>query len=123
MIKAQGGDPRVTQDTGLLPQAEKIIPLPAAEGGFVAAMKTSDIGYAAQALGAGRVKKTDNIDPAVGLVMKKRLGEPIEKGEPWCELHVNPGSDVEEATRMLESALAVSREPAPVPSLVHAVIE
>ena len=123
MIEAQGGDPRVTEDTSLLPRAEKVIPVPAAEGGYVAAMKTSDIGYAAQALGAGRVKKSDRIDPAVGLIMTKRLGDPIEKGEPWCELHVNPGSDVKEAMRLLGGALAVSRESAPVPKLVHAVIE
>ena len=123
MIEAQGGDPRVTEDIDLLPRAEKLIPVPAPEGGYVAAMRTSDIGYAAQALGAGRVKKTDRIDPAVGLVMTKRLGDPIEKGEPWCVLHANPASDVKEATRLLEGALAVSREPSPVPKLVHAVIE
>ena len=123
MIEAQGGDPRVTEDIDLLPRAEKLIPVPAPEGGYVAAMRTSDIGYAAQALGAGRVKKTDRIDPAVGLVMTKRLGDPIEKGEPWCVLHVNPASDVKEAARLLEGALAVSREPSPVPKLVHAVIE
>ncbi len=123
MIEAQGGDPRVTEDIDLLPRAEQLIPVPAPEGGYVAAMRTSDIGYAAQALGAGRVKKTDRIDPAVGLVMTKRLGDPIEKGEPWCVLHANPASDVKEATRLLEGALAVSREPSPVPKLVHAVIE
>ena len=123
MIEAQGGDPRVTEDIDLLPRAEQLIPVPAPEGGYVAAMRTSDIGYAAQALGAGRVRKSDRIDPAVGLVMTKRLGDPIEKGEPWCVLHANPASDVKEATRLLEGALAVSREPSPVPKLVHAVIE
>ena len=69
------------------------------------------------------MKKSDKIDPAVGLIMNKRLGDPIEKGEPWCELHVNPNSDVKEALSLLDSALAVSRESAPVPKLVHAVIE
>ena len=123
MIEAQGGDRRVTEDIDLLPRAEQLIPVPAPEGGYVAAMRTSDIGYAAQALGAGRVRKSDRIDPAVGLVMTKRLGDPIEKGEPWCVLHANPASDVKEATRLLEGALAVSREPSPVPKLVHAVIE
>ena len=123
MIEAQGGDPRVTRDTGLLPQAEGRVSVAARESGYVSAIRTSAIGYAAQALGAGRVKKSDRIDPAVGLVMKKRVGEPIEKGEAWCELHVNPGSDVNAALTLLEDALTVSRAPAKAPRLVHAVIE
>ena len=123
MIEAQGGDPRVTRDTGLLPRAQRLIPVAARESGFVASIRTSDIGYAAQALGAGRMKKSDRIDPAVGLIMKKRVGEPIEKGETWCELHVNPASDVKAAEALLGGALTVSPEPVQPPKLVHAVIE
>ncbi|MBR4443335.1 MAG: pyrimidine-nucleoside phosphorylase, partial [Clostridia bacterium] len=63
------------------------------------------------------------IDPAVGLVMKKRVGDPVEKGEIWCELHVNPASDVAAARRLLEGALTVSPRPVAAPELVHAVIE
>ena len=123
MIEAQGGDARVTDDPDRLPKAEKLIPIAAKAGGYVAAMKTSDIGYAAQALGAGRMKKSDAIDPAVGLVMKKRVGEPVEEGETWCELHVNPASDVAAARDLLDGALTVARQPVAVPNLVHAVIE
>ncbi len=123
MIAAQGGDPRVTEDTDRLPQAERRVAVAAKEGGFIAAMKTSDIGYAAQALGAGRMKKSDAIDPAVGLVMRKRVGDPIEEGETWCELHVNPASDVAAAQNLLDGALTVARQPVAVPNLVHAVIE
>ncbi len=123
MIGAQGGDPRVTEDTRRLPQAARRIDVPAQETGFITGMKTSSIGYAAQALGAGRMKKSDRIDPAVGLVMKKRMGDPIEKGEPWCELRVNPSSDVNAARKLLADALTISREAAAAPALVHAVIE
>ena len=123
MIGAQGGDARVTDDPDRLPKAERLIPIAAKAGGYVAAMKTSDIGYAAQALGAGRMKKSDAIDPAVGLVMKKRVGEPVEEGETWCELHVNPASDVAAARDLLDGALTVARQPVVVPNLVHAVIE
>ncbi|MBO4885820.1 MAG: thymidine phosphorylase [Clostridia bacterium] len=123
MIEAQGGDPRVAQDPDRLPKAEARLSVGAPEGGYIAAMKTSDIGYAAQALGAGRVRKGDRIDPAVGLVMKKRVGDPVEKGEIWCELHVNPASDVAAARRLLEGALTVSPRPVAAPELVHAVIE
>ena len=123
MIAAQGGDPRVTQDTDLLPQAEGRIEITAPESGFVAALKTADIGYAAQSLGAGRIRKSDRIDPAVGIVIKKRLGDPIEKDEAWCELHVNPGSDVSAAKELLDSALTISKGPVEPPKLIHAEIE
>ena len=123
MIEAQGGDPRVTQDPDLLPRAERIFPVTAREEGFIAALKTSDIGYAAQALGAGRMKKSDRIDPAVGLIMKKRVGEHVDKGEVWCELHANPASDVPAATRLLDGALTLSKEAVKAPKLVYDVIE
>jgi len=123
MIGAQGGDPRVAEDPDRLPRAERRVAVTARSAGWIAAMKTGDIGYAAQALGAGRVKKSDRIDPAVGLVMKKRVGEYVEKGEAWCELHVNPASDAAAAQRLLDGALTIARQPVAVPKLVHAVIE
>ena len=86
-------------------------------------MRTSAIGYAAQALGAGRVKKSDSIDPAVGLIMKKRVGDPIEKGEVWCELRVSEKSDVRAALRLLDGALGIGAESVAAPGLIHAVIE
>ena len=67
MIAAQGGDARVCDDTGLLPRARYILPVPAMRDGYVCSMDTTGIGYVAQGLGAGRARKTDVIDPAVGL--------------------------------------------------------
>ena len=67
MIRAQGGDPRVCEgDTGLLPKASRKIAMPAPDDGYIAAIRTSEVGNAARLLGAGRLRKEDAIDPAVG---------------------------------------------------------
>ena len=80
MIEWQGGDRRVVEDTGLLPKAPAVESLPSPATGYLSRMDTAAIGNAARALGAGRMRKGDPIDPAVGLVMKARLGGLCRKG-------------------------------------------
>lgn len=123
MIASQGGDPRIADDLSLLPQAQETIDLTAPSDGYISGMTTSEIGYAALALGAGRSSKEADIDPAVGLVMKKRIGDAVEKGEAWCTLHVNPGSRIEEAKQRLEGALSISKEKPVLRPLVYTTIE
>ena len=108
MISAQGGDARVCEDTGRLPQASFVEPLLAPESGFLSAMDTELAGQAAQILGAGRRQKEDVIDPAVGYVMEKRLGDRVEKGEAIAHLHFNHRELAEEAGRMLLQSLTLS---------------
>lgn len=123
MIETQGGDARVVDEPSRLPRAGAQIDLRAARSGYVSGMTTSLIGYAAQSLGAGRVRKEDRIDPAVGLVMKKRIGDEVEKGEVWCTLHVNRQSDVEGAEAMMRRAVCISDEKPPEKPLVYKTIE
>ena len=87
MIAAQGGDPRVCEDTGLLPKAKTLIDIKAERDGYVSSMVTSDIGNAAKLLGAGRERKTDALDLSVGIVMKVRVGDRVKKGDVLCTLH------------------------------------
>jgi len=123
MIAAQGGDARVAYDTSLLPKAEKQIDVPAAQSGYVASITTSDIGEAAKLLGAGRTRKEDPIDPAVGIVMKNRIGDFVAEGEAICTLHVNPASNVEAARALIARAVRLSEEPVAEPKLIHSVVE
>ncbi len=123
MIAAQGGDARVAYDTSLLPKAEKLIDVPAPRAGYVAAITTSDIGEAAKMLGAGRTRKEDPIDPAVGIVMKKRIGDFVAAGEALCTLHANPGSNVEAAQALIARAIRLSEDPVAEPELIHSVVE
>ncbi len=122
MIEAQGGNPEVVHHPELLPQAPESIILRAEAGGYVRRMHTERIGNAARALGAGRERKEDAIDPSVGILMKTRLGDRIEKGQALYELRVSGKSDVERAMLLLEGAVETGETPIDKPPLVHAVI-
>lgn len=123
MIAAQGGDPRVTEDTALLLHAPKRIELRADKDGWLGSIVTSDVGNAAKLLGAGRERKTDELDLSVGLIMKKRVGDRLRRGDVIAELHVGEKSDSVGAYNLLKGAIAISDAPVPKPRLIHAVVE
>lgn len=121
MIAAQGGDARVCDDTHLLPQAAREIPVRAERAGYIAAMNTAQIGLASQRLGAGRLSKEDAIDPAVGLVMGVSIGDRVEKGGVLATLYAND-KGVEEAEALLHGAIAIAGEPGDAPRLIDALV-
>ena len=123
MIEAQGGDRRVVEDTSLLPKAPKQIELRADRAGYIARMVTSDIGNAAKLLGAGRERKTDELDLSVGIVMHKRLGEAVKRDEPLATLHVGEKSDRVGAYNLLKKSIVIGDEKPEVMPLIQAVIE
>ncbi|MDO4865609.1 MAG: thymidine phosphorylase [Clostridia bacterium] len=123
MIEAQGGDRRVVEDTGLLPKAPKQIDLLAERDGFVTGMCTSDIGNAAKLLGAGRERKTDMLDLSVGIVMRKRLGDPVKKNDVLATLHVGEKSDRIGAYNLLRRSIRIGDTPPVKQPLIHAVVE
>ena len=91
--------------------------------GYLAGLAAEKIGVASQMLGAGRAKKEDRIDPAVGLVMHKRVGDPLSKTEPFCTLYVNDETHLEDAEALLHESMTISAEK-PVPSpLVYAIVK
>ncbi len=108
MIKAQGGNPDVVKDTDLLPSAKKRVSVKSDQSGFLHAISTSEIGISAMLLGAGRQKKDDIIDPAVGLWMKKGLGDPIKKGDTLAEFYVNSEDKLDEAVERFLKALSIT---------------
>ena len=123
MIAAQGGDPRVCDNTALLPHAPTLIDIKADREGYVYAMTTSDIGNAAKLLGAGRERKTDEIDLSVGIVMKKRIGDAVKRGDVLCTIHANPASDRIGAYNTLQKSICIQPEKPELKPLIQAVIE
>lgn len=119
MIEAQGGDPRVTEDTGRLPAASKTVVLEAKRSGRIEAMDTEEIGYAAMLLGAGRAAKDDTIDLAVGIWMSRRIGDEIKAGDELAVFHVNDETNLDEAMRRFEGALKITGGPAEKPTLIY----
>jgi len=122
MIEAQGGDPRVTEDVSRLPAARELVTVTATEGGWIRSMDCQEIGIAALLLGAGRTKKSDVIDPAVGLWMKKRLGEPVKAGEVLAEFHVNSRERLEEAMTRFRGAVKIGPEKPASRPLIHQTV-
>lgn len=122
MIAAQGGDPRVTADVGLLPMARRITPVLASKAGYVTEMDTTALGEASQWLGAGRMEIDDAIDPAVGIVMAVELGDRVAAGQTLAFMHINDEANVAEATARVRDAICVSDGPKPLPPLVYAVV-
>jgi pyrimidine-nucleoside phosphorylase len=122
MIQAQGGDGRIVEDTALLPRADRITEVLAARDGYIDFMDTEQLGLSSQQLGAGRARKGDAIDPAVGVVMRVSLGDKVRAGQPLAEVHANDGAREQNAHRMITEAVRIADAPAPVPPLVRAVV-
>ncbi len=109
LIKAQGGDARVCSDVSLLGEARRIIDVKADRTGTVSSMDATDIGYAAQLLGAGRNRLNDVIDPLVGIEMCVRTGDDIKAGQPIGRLHVNDGTNAAQAAKRILEAVHIGR--------------
>ena len=122
MVEAQGGDGRVCEDVSLLPNAKVVRPVLAMQSGFVTAMDTDQLGYCAQRMGAGRVRKEDNIDPAVGFVLQKRIGDKVERGEPLAILHARDEDSAKAAEEALGRHILVGDGPVKPEPLIFAVV-
>ena len=123
MIEAEGGERRVCDDPTLLPRARRSVEVRAPGGGYIARMDTQAMGISALLLGAGREKKEDRIDPAVGIWLKKRLGDRVERDEPIATFHVNNESSLEEAIRRFSAAVAITAEKPQTLPLIYGKVE
>ncbi|MBN1687124.1 MAG: pyrimidine-nucleoside phosphorylase [Spirochaetales bacterium] len=119
MIEAQRGNPKVLENEGLLPKAAQTVTVKAKTDGFISCIDTREIGICALLLGAGRQKKTDTIDPAVGIWMEKRLGDPVKTGEPLAVFHVNNTGGLEEAKMRFLSAVKTAPGKPRIPALIY----
>jgi pyrimidine-nucleoside phosphorylase len=124
LIAAQHGDPRVFDDLSILPTAPVVRVMEADGAGpaWVARADARAIGDAALALGAGRRAKGDPIDPAVGIVMRARIGDRVAPGAPLAEIHARSDADAHAAEAALREAFALSTEPVAAPEDAYEVI-
>jgi len=122
LVDAQGGDRRVVDDSRRLPAAPVRIAVEAPSSGVVAAVDAQAVGLAAMGLGAGRATKDDRIDPAVGVVLVRKVGDPVRAGEPLADVHAPDRARAAEAGRRIQAAYRIAaRAPAPRP-LIQGVI-
>ncbi|MDM5303845.1 pyrimidine-nucleoside phosphorylase [Bacillus subtilis] len=119
-LKNQGGDSSIVDEPSKLPQAAYQIDVPAKEAGFVSEIVADEIGVAAMLLGAGRATKEDEIDLAVGIMLRKKVGDKVEKGEPLVTLYANR-DNVDEVMAKVYDNIRIAAE-AKAPKLIHTLI-
>jgi pyrimidine-nucleoside phosphorylase len=105
---AQGGDPAVLHDPSLLPQAENEHVVRAPRAGYVARIDAFDIGSAALRLGAGRERKDDDIDPAVGIAVEVKTGDEVTAGQAVARIFWNDEGKLADSLPMIEGAFEIS---------------
>lgn len=122
MVQAQGGDVSYVNQPIKLPRAPVIREVPSPAAGRVQRVDALAVGRTAMALGAGRQRKEDPIDPAVGVVLRKKVGDPVEAGEPLAEVHAASAAAAEEAVARIQAAYVIGPEEPPRRPLIHGVV-
>jgi pyrimidine-nucleoside phosphorylase len=110
MIRLQGGNPAVIDDPGMLPRARHTVDIPSPACGYVTAMVCEQMGTASVLLGGGRIKKEDSVDPAVGIIVHKKLGDRVAVGEALCTIHYNSADSLENARPLITSSYTIGPE-------------
>lgn len=121
-IAAQGGNPDVVDNPDLLPQAAYQFEILAPRGGVIIDWDAHNVGVACSLLGAGRVEYTDTIDPAVGVLLKAKVGDRVGQGEPVAVIHTN-SKDIAEAKEILEKSFIIGEHIEPIPLIVDTIHE
>jgi pyrimidine-nucleoside phosphorylase len=123
MVEMQGGDVGAIDDPKRLPQAKKRMEVESRRNGFVASIASEQVGTACVILGGGRERKEDAVDPAVGLVLHKKVGQQVAAGDPLCTIHYNSEPAATRARQMIEESYAIGdAPPAAFRPLIHRVI-
>lgn len=120
-IKWQGGNENVVDNTDLLPKAAFVTELTAKEAGYVTYMEADEIGTAAMLLGAGRATKESVIDLAVGIILNKKVGDRVEKGESLATIHAN-SEDIQDVVNKLHKNIQIEAAQKDAPPLIYEVI-
>jgi pyrimidine-nucleoside phosphorylase len=113
LVRAQGGDVRQVENPDLLPHARLVQATPAPRSGYLAELDARQVGLAAVELGAGRARKGDPIDYAVGVIVHYKVGEYVEAGTPLFTVHANDEAKLAAAEARLLAAHTFSDEPVP----------
>lgn len=117
-VESQGGNPDIIDDPTLLPQAAEKKSVTISEGGYVHKLEAFKIGQAAALLGAGRRTKDEKIDPAVGIRLRRRVGDKVSEGESVAWIHYNRTQNLKEAIGLVKDAFQVEPSLPEVPVLI-----
>jgi pyrimidine-nucleoside phosphorylase len=122
MIVGQGGDLDYIEHPSRLPTAPSTLDLPAAHAGYVASIDGQVLGLVCNALGGGRARKEDSIDPRVGMVLAAKVGNHVAQGETLLTIHAASAEDARRVAPSLLAAYTLSDTPVSAPTLVEEII-
>ena len=109
-IELSGGDGKVVNNYELLPTPKAVLEVFSKEKGYVTKIKAEEIGKAAMIIGAGRAMKEDEVDHAVGIELKKKVGDKVEKGDVIAEIYFNDEKNVQSSKAMVLDAYVIGNE-------------
>ncbi len=121
-VSAQGGDARFIKDPSLFPKARIEYKLKSEKSGYIFAMDAEKIGLVSVLLGAGRVKKEDEIDHSAGIILNAKVGDFVNAGDTLCTLYTNNPDALAAASEQYRAALTLSDEAPPKKPLIYKVI-
>jgi pyrimidine-nucleoside phosphorylase len=123
MVELQGGDPRTIDDPRKLPQAQHTMIVTSPKSGYVASLQCEQVGTACVILGGGRERKEDSVDPAVGIVLHKKVGDAVSAGEPLATIYYNAEARATRSRQLVKESYQITDSPAHEPRpLIHRVI-
>lgn len=122
-VAAQGGDPRAVQDTALLPEASLNKDAIALEDGYISGINCEEIGICSLILGGGRETKESDIDLSVGIILHKKKGDMVSRGEKIATLYANDENKLAQATDRLQKAYQYSAQPVKAESIIKGIVE
>lgn len=123
MIRHQDGDPEIVDHPDKLPRAPVEHAVKAPKGGYLKGIAARQLGLAALGLGAGRLKKSDVIDPAVGIILQKRIGDKIASGDVLAVIHAANSQAAQAAEEQVLAAITTSEEAVRAPDEIAAWVE
>lgn len=123
MVRRQGGDDRIIEEPERMGSSRYSRDVLAGRTGFIAEMAAQEIGRASQHLGAGRLRKEDEIDFTAGIRMHVRIGDSVQEGDVLATLYGGDSRRLEEAEIIMEAAIRISAEPATPPKLIQKIIQ
>ena len=123
MVRRQGGDDRIIEEPERMGSSRYSRDVLAERDGFIAEMAAQEIGRASQHLGAGRLRKEDEIDFTAGIRMHVRIGDFVKEGDVLATLYGADSRRLEEAEIIMEAAIRISAEPTAPPKLIHKIIQ
>ncbi|MEO8593393.1 MAG: thymidine phosphorylase [Candidatus Solibacter sp.] len=110
VVAAQGGNPQALDKFELLPNATGMREITSPRAGYVSSIGAEEIGVSSNMIGAGRDRKEDAIDPAVGIILEVKVGEKVDAGSVLCRIYYTKEDRVDEAAETVEDAFHISSQ-------------